>query len=148
MSQRATESIESRVKGLVALAAIISAPDLRMGEVITPSASAAGPLELPYYSLSKAARAFIDQCYELELVLADFDRTQWVQSPEARQLHHSRQALAHASAEQVAKLLTVLIRQERFSEGSLDEAHKSGLLPALLERVVAIAASAGDTTEA
>src|SRR5207237_8269437 len=84
-------------------------------------------------------RTFNDQCYELGRGIGDFDWREWIASPEGRQLYSSRQALANASPEQVAKLLTALVRQERFSEGALGEAHKSGLLSALLERVAAIA---------
>ena len=137
MSEKGTERIEAQLKRLVPFAAIISAPDFRMGEIVMPSL-APGVFQFPHYSFSAPARAFIDQCYELEVVLGDFDWAQWIQSPEGRQLCDSRQALANASAEQVAKLLTALVRQERFSEGALGDAHKSGLLSALLERVAAM----------
>ena len=40
-------------------------------------------------------------------------------SKEAMRLRDDPQALAAASAEQLAKLLTVLIRQDRFVEGRL-----------------------------
>jgi hypothetical protein len=47
-------------------------------------------------------------------------------------------ALKNATPEQLAKLLTVLIRQERFCDGVLNSAFKSGLLTGILERVAVL----------
>jgi hypothetical protein len=46
--------------------------------------------------------------------------------------------MATATANQLAKVLTALIRGERFSEGTLREAFKSGLLLAVARRAKAL----------
>ena len=47
--------------------------------------------------------------------------------------------LEAATPEQLQRLLTVLIRQERFVDGALESAFESGLLVRILRRVAALA---------
>ena len=92
-----------------------------------------------YYSFSKKADAFIKTCYECGWVLGDFDWGTWKDTSEAMELRDNPDAMARATPDQIAKLLTVLIRLERFCSGSLANAFKSGLLGAILRRAVALA---------
>jgi hypothetical protein len=58
--------------------------------------------------------------------------------PEARSLAGDRAALGQASEDQLAKLMTALIRQDRFVEGNLAAAFRDGLLLAMAERARAL----------
>ncbi len=78
-------------------------------------------------------------CYQDGWV-ASFDWAAWKQSPEAISLRDDRAALAAAAPEQLRKLLTTLMRQERFCEGTLAEAAASGLLAAIGARAGRLAA--------
>jgi Family of unknown function (DUF6508) len=89
---------------------------------------------LPYFSLSEGAWSFEQKAYDLGWVMLDFDWPTWKQTPEAETLRDDVQALAQATPEQLARLLTVCIRQDRFWEGALEGAFKSGLLTRILER--------------
>ena len=92
-----------------------------------------------HYSFSKEAERFIKICRECGWVLRDFDWGTWKDTSEAMELRDNPEVMARATPDQIAKLLTVLIRLERFCSGSLANAFKSGLLLAILRRVAALA---------
>ena len=72
---------------------------------------------------------FNDTCYRIGWILyPGFDWSRWKNSPEAIRLHNDPAVLEQATIEQLRWLLTVLSRQDRFCEGTLDNAFKSGLL--------------------
>jgi|SRR6476660_5462941 Family of unknown function (DUF6508) len=89
---------------------------------------------LPYFSLSERAWSFEQKAYDLGWAMRDFDWPTWKQTPEAETLRDDRQVLARAMSEQLARLLTVCIRQDRFCEGALEGAFNSGFLTRILER--------------
>jgi hypothetical protein len=93
---------------------------------------------LPYFSLSEVAGSFEQMAYELGWVMRDFDWGTWKQTPEAISLRDDDQALSQATPDQLARLLTVCIRQDRFCEGALEGAFESELLTRILERAAAI----------
>ena len=70
--------------------------------------------------------------------MLDFDWGTWKQTPEAISLRDDAQVLARATPEQLSRLLTVCIRQDRFCEGALEGAFESGLLTRILERAAII----------
>ena len=79
----------------------------------------------------------------LDEILVEGDLTGWVlnfawpawkQTDEAISLRDDAAALAAATPEQLARLLTVLIRQDRFVEGALGSAYESGLLTSIVRR--------------
>jgi Family of unknown function (DUF6508) len=75
-----------------------------------------------------------------------FDWPQWKGTAEAKQLRDDPDVLARATPEQLAKLLTVCIRQDRFSEGTLQAAFETGLLTRILQRAKAILAEIEPST--
>ena len=67
---------------------------------------------------------------------------EWIQGEEARSLRDDPAALAQASAPQLARLLTVFARQERFNDGSRLGFWESGLLLGILRRAAELADAA------
>jgi hypothetical protein len=67
-------------------------------------------------------------------VKRDFDWPAWKETEKAAALRDRREVLGQVSADQLASHLTVLVRQERFVEGSLGAALASGLLLRIVER--------------
>jgi hypothetical protein len=55
-------------------------------------------------------------------------------SPEGLKLFRHREAIAAADYAQLAKLLTTLVRQDRFVEGLLAQAYEDKILVAIVER--------------
>jgi uncharacterized protein DUF6508 len=95
---------------------------------------------MPYVVLSDEASAFVQAAYDLGWVRSDFDWTAWGQTREAQNLQNDPSLLARATRDELAALLTLCIRQDRFVEGALLSAYESGLLVRILERAAAILA--------
>jgi Family of unknown function (DUF6508) len=72
--------------------------------------------------------------YDGGWVLSDFDWQAWAETADANVLREDRSALETTSPAQLAKLLTMLIRGDRFSEGTLSNAFNPGLLTNILRR--------------
>lgn len=71
--------------------------------------------------------------YDADWVMADFDWSGWMQSGGDR-FWKSPGELASATEDDLARLLTALVRQERFSDGTLREAITNGVLLAAAQR--------------
>ena len=84
--------------------------------------------------LSEPVEQFVKTAYAEGCVMAGFDWPSWTGTPEALGLRDDPEVLKQATPVQLAKLLTVLIRQERFVNGALASAYDSGLLTAVLRR--------------
>ena len=85
---------------------------------------------------------FVTMCYDLGWV-KPFDWVEWKETDEAAQLRDDPDVLANATSEQLQKLLTVIIRQDRFVEGSLAEHFKSGFIDQIIDRAAALAKVSG-----
>ena len=88
-------------------------------------------------SLSSLAQ-FVDAAYANNWVSGDINWGAWMKTDEAKKLRDDPTALAKASDYDLACLLTTLIRQDRFCEGSLEGAYDSGLLTGILQRAASM----------
>ena len=98
-----------------------------------------GDWESGWFSPSQDALDFISACYESGWMKPNFDWPRWMGTDEAAQLRDDPTALEQATPEQLSRLLTVLIRQDRFSDGSLGAAFESGLLVRIVRRIAKLA---------
>jgi len=108
------------------------APDFPVGEWSAPDRS------FPFFSFSDEASEFVRALYDHEWIVAGFDWPTWSRSREAEMLYGDRDAISSASPQQLAKLITFLVRQDRFCEGFLAEAFETGLVSAICERANAL----------
>jgi len=76
--------------------------------------------------------------YEAGWINLNFDWAAWVQSPEGQKLVISKEAIASANCEDLGMLLTTLVRNDRFCEGSLAKAFSDKILLAIAERAEAL----------
>lgn len=93
-----------------------------------------GVYTMPYATLSPAASEFVQAAYDGGWVLQDFNWSDWKDTEEARDLYRDPDLLAQATPHQLAQLLTVFIRQDRFVEGGLLGDFKSGHILAIVRR--------------
>ena len=93
-----------------------------------------GVITMPSSSLSPEAKAFNKMIYQEGWVLDGLDWPEWAQTDEFKDLFSKPEALAKASADQLAKLLTALVRKERFCEGTMASACSDGLLARITQR--------------
>lgn len=71
-----------------------------------------------------------------------FDWRTWLAGPAGARLRDDRAALAEATPEDLARLLTAIVRSDRFVEGSIAGAFESGLLTAIARRAARLIAEA------
>ncbi|MBN9546990.1 MAG: hypothetical protein J0I19_16110 [Alphaproteobacteria bacterium] len=88
--------------------------------------------------LTQAALEFVEMLYDAGWVLEDFDWVQWVETVEGRTLHSDVGAVAAATEPQIAMLLTALVRRDRFADGVVAEAFRTGLMAAIAARAAAL----------
>lgn len=125
-----------RLRGIVAFLPPFQALGFKFG-CWTPAAPIPGKPNVchkGYFTLSDVADSFFDAVHEPGWVTAGFDWEEWSLTPEAERLRHDPQALASATAEDLARLITVCIRSDRFAQGALNSHFESGLLPRILQR--------------
>ncbi len=131
-------TLKERLDALAAFLPQFEVPAFEFGRMESP------PGAMPYYTFSPLASCFIKTCYEMDWVKA-FEWAEWKNTPEAAQLRDDPSVLEKATFEQLSRLLTVLIRQDRFVEGALGSAFESGLLSGILRRAAVLAADSQDT---
>jgi hypothetical protein len=134
------QTLRERLAKLAEFCSAFEAEGFQFGKWSGRKPVSPGTIEMPYFELSASAAAFEQHCYQNGWVQQDFDWPEWSLSAEAVALRDDPPKLAHASADQLAKLLILSIRQERFCDGSLTAAHNSGLLLAILRRARDLAA--------
>lgn len=139
------ESLETRLHGLAAFLPLFEASDFQFGSWLEDKPSPDGVLAFPEYRASNTAEAFVRAAYDHGWVIP-FDWGEWKGTPEAARLRDEPTALAEATPEQLARLLTVCIRQDRFVEGELAGAYKSGLLTAIVRCAAKLEQLEGSTS--
>lgn len=123
----------ARLERLAGFAVVFEAPGFEPGEHVVP-ASEPGVWSISDTSYHPEVDRFVALAYEDGWVRADFDWGAWSATAEARTLRDDPVALASATPDQLAKLITVLVRQERFSEGALLAAFEVGLVLGIVRR--------------
>jgi len=114
--------LEERLRGLADFVAVFERPGFEFQR----------KSEGPYAVYSPEAHRFMEAVSELRWV-QPFDWPAWMDTDEARALERL-EGLASATPEQLSRVLTVLARQDRFVEGTLGSAFRSGYLLATCRR--------------
>jgi hypothetical protein len=131
-SQRSEVRMTSRdrLRALGVWADRLEAPDFDFGHWVKPEQRADGAWTMPYFAFSAEALEFL-KAAPIEV----FAWPNWMQTDEAQQLLADHTAIAQATDEQLVRLLTALIRGDRFGEGTtLAGAYESGLLAGIARR--------------
>ena len=108
-------------------AKVFEAPDFTPGDWVTK------PGTLPFFSQSERVRQFTRELYDRGLPLADFDWPSW--SAEAHRLMAAPEAIATINLTTCRKLLTALVRSDRFVENALAAAINDGVMARVLRRI-------------
>ena len=110
----------------------------------TGNGTSSDPLTLPWFERSRVATQFCEMLNKSGWVLRNFDWADWGRGPEGQRFFSDRQAIATADRQQVAKLLTTLVRQDRFVEGALLDAYDNKILLTIVERAEALVIAKAD----
>jgi hypothetical protein len=138
MKQQHAPGLADRLRGITVFLETFAAPDFNFGAWSQQSSAEGEVLVAPQFSLGDEAISFVQAAYDFGWVLPQFDWMKWNGTQEADRLRNEGEALAQASPEQLARLLTVCIRQDRFAEGALQAAFESGILTRILQRAAVI----------
>jgi len=131
-------NLTERLDRLAAFLSIFEDPGFSFGLWIGGKPMPHLQLHMPSFVPSDPAEAFVRMAHDMGWVLPDLDWKSWKDGAEAGELLNCPETLARATPEQLAKLLTVLVRQDRFVEGSLGRVFDSGLLVAIVRRADAL----------
>lgn len=145
---RAEDRERAALVALAAFAQVFADPECRFGSWGRVDPRDEGePIRMPYVELTETAERFLRTCAEHDWVRPDIDWPAWAITPEAGRLRTDPAALAAATSDDLAHLLTALVRGDRFYEGQLLDAFESGLLRRIVERA-AVLAGAGHRPDA
>lgn len=131
-------TLRERLQALAAFLPRFEAPDFVFGTWHSSEQNKPGVFDLPYFEPGETALAFVRMAYTQGWVLTGWDWPAWTKTEEAIRLRDDPQALAAASPDQLARLLTVFIRQDRFVEGGLNSAYEGGWLAAIARRAAVL----------
>jgi hypothetical protein len=100
-----------------------------------------GITTFPYVAYSQVVIDFIDGLYKRDLIL-NFDWPNWKRG---KKLYYNPGLIAQASGTDCMKLITLCVRNDRFSEGFVMGALKSGVITACLKRLRKLYCSPAET---
>ncbi|MFU8889374.1 MAG: DUF6508 domain-containing protein [Trueperaceae bacterium] len=96
--------------------------------------------QMPYPVYAPVVDRLVELFYDDGWLASDFDWMAWTETDEARRLATDPEAMQRATAEQLGRVLTVLVRRERFGDGMLGGAVASGLVAGALRRAAELVA--------
>lgn len=98
-----------------------------------------GVIQSANFAFSDAAQDFLSAVSDGHWVRPEINWSGETERAEFYRLRDDPDAIACASVEQIAHLLTTLVRGDRFNEGMLAKAFNDGILRQTLDRVQALA---------
>lgn len=123
--------------GLLAVCTFVrrfETPDFAAGAWVSPGHREDGVLQIGYWAPSEAVARWQDALYEHHVVVA-FDWTESKWRRQMRRYYADPGLLGQARLVTIRKVLTTLVRAERFSEGTFAEAFERGVPQAAIRRL-------------
>jgi hypothetical protein len=138
----ASDELRARLAALAALLPRLEAEgaEASFGTWVASAERTAGVLTMPYVDYGELEHAF--HAATAGWVRPDIDWMAWGETDDALALRRDPERLARATTEDLAHLLTTLVRGDRFNEGMLLDAFRDGLLARIARRAAALAAEA------
>ena len=134
MTDELTPELRRQLGIIGATLPMLEAPDFSAGSWVESEQGADGVWSMPYFERSEQVNAFTNAVGASGLFQMGFAWPDWAPTPEAVGLRTDRDVLAHATPDQLGKLLTMLIREDRFYEGALAHSFDTGLIAAIARR--------------
>lgn len=136
--EQVSAPLKARLQALACYLPKLTESGFEFGYWTEPVMTEPGKFTTGFHSNGAVANGLIRTAYDYGWVVKAFNWGDWKSTPEAITLRDDPDALAQATSEQLEKLLTVLIRQDRFAEGALQDAFDIGLLTRILRRAAAL----------
>ncbi|MEX1169553.1 MAG: DUF6508 domain-containing protein [Chloroflexota bacterium] len=132
--------LTERLRALADVLPMLEAPDASFGHWELPPPRD-GVHSLGWFEFGPTAGAWRTAVAQGDWIVGGFDWRAWLTSDEGRFLHDDPAAIAGATPDQLARLLTAIVRSDRFVEGSIAGAFESGVLAAISRRASALLVS-------
>ena len=116
---------------------VLASPDLDFGHWVISEPGQDGVMQMPWFDYGPDARRFMADVSGAGFV-QPFDWMAWMRTPEAQALVADPSRIAVVDAEVLRRLLTSIIRGDRFTEGNVVGAFDSGVLLAIARRAQAL----------
>ena len=129
-----------RLRRLAELVSVLEAPDADFGHWEVPSPRD-GVRSLGWFTFGPTAEAWRAAVDAGRWVRPGFDWGAWLATPGGQALRDDPTAMTTATADDLARLLTAIVRSDRFSEGSINGAFESGLLARIARRAATLLAA-------
>lgn len=139
MASSTPVNTEDQIRRLAAWLPAIDGPGFDFGHWDGGETRPDGVITMPYYVFSARARELIAALP----VTMGFNWPDWMKMEEAQALVADHARIAEASADQLVKLTTAIVRSDRFTEGSIVGAFESGLIGAIARRAAVLTGSPG-----
>lgn len=133
-------NLADRLRRLARHLAVLEAPAFSFGSWVPSRTDADGVIHLGWFEPSPDAEAFLA---DARAFVTPFDWPAWAGSSAGRALLGNPAAVQSASAEDLGRLLTTLIRSERFGDGTLESAFRRGMLTAIVRRAAVLTDQSG-----
>ena len=134
----APQPLGERLRALASFLAAFEAEGFEFGAWAGGDKIGPRSYTMPYYSFGPIAEDFLRRGVA-GWVTPAFDWPAWAATEEFQRLSRDPDALTGATPDDLARLLTVLVRSERFGDGQLAAAFDSGLLVGILRRAQVLA---------
>ncbi len=126
-----------RLRALADLVPILEAPDADFGHWDLPPPRD-GVHSMGWFEFGPTAEAWRAGVARGDWIVTGFDWRAWLQTDRGRALRDDPEAVASATPDELGRLLTAIVRSDRFVEGSIEGAFKSGLLLRICRRAQAL----------
>ena len=136
----ASDELQARLTALAKLVPRLEADgaEAAFGVWVASRESKPGVWTMPYVEYGELEHAF--HAATAGWVRPDIDWTAWANTDDALALQRDPARLGRATPEDLAHLLTTIVRGDRFNEGMILDAFQSGLLARIARRAAALAA--------
>jgi hypothetical protein len=129
--------LPERLQVLAAILPALEAPDADFGHwELPPPRDGIG--SLGWFEFGPTAEVWRAAVAAGDWMVVGFDWRTWLARDDGRALRDDPAVIATATPDQLARLLTAIVRSDRFTEGSIAGAFESGLLVAISRRARAI----------
>lgn len=138
-----SDALRQRLLALASLVPLLEADgaEALFGAWVGSVERTPGVWTMPYVEYGELERAF--HTAAAGWVRPDIDWQTWGDTGDALALKRDPARLARATPEDLARLLTTLVRGDRFNEGMLLHAFQDGLLGRIARRAAVLAAGTG-----
>lgn len=130
------QTMHERLAAPTAVRSVFAAPGFSFAEAV-PSALQGEHIAFGWTKLGSEAGRFLQMLYDDDWV-HEFAWSAWRGTPVGERLMRDPAAMAAATADDLARVLTTCVRADRFSEGYLADAFEAGLIGRVLARAEAL----------